>query len=480
MRRLLIIFAAAALAGCTPAAPHRTDVAFAPGSGAVGNCAPVQSAEVRAQDGKSSFEHENEFDLYFVEFDDQGLLYPASGGEFGRAACQLDALMAGLDATARDMPGLSIVVYVHGWKHGASAADRDVREFRHLLLDAALVEEAKKKFSLPPHRVVGIFVSWRGKSLDLPEPLSSLSFWDRKNTAEHVAQGETRALFARLRAFQTLQNNAQTKSVDVGEQKVFMILMGHSFGGLILYNSVAQSLINSVYEANLDASGRKVPPRFADMVILANPAIEALRYTPLQRAAAATAFDQYQTPIFVSITSKADWATGMAFPLGRYFSTVFQKHASDEETEANHNTIGHVDAYITHELDAGGKGCGEGWKPVTDPKQDGAFEQEQKNLTLELEQARRFFGDNPAARSLESGWTREFCGNTVLKHVKGHPNSPIWNIQTTKAVVPSHNEITKPEFINFVRQLYHDAVLNRIISARQGGTAGSATPRAAE
>src|SRR5207253_11373762 len=118
--------------------------------------------------------------------------------------------------------------------------------FRRLLVDAELVEQAKAgQFGLPPHRVVGIYVAWRGKSVQLPEPLISATFWDRKNTALHVAIGESRTLFARLRSFEALQNG--DPSIPAPEKKVLLILMGHSFGGLILFNAISQSLITSIY-----------------------------------------------------------------------------------------------------------------------------------------------------------------------------------------------------------------------------------------
>jgi hypothetical protein len=451
----------AVLLGCTPTVPHRTQLSPISTDH---KCASAASKANDASSNASNHERVGEADLYFVEFDDQGLLFPQEGAEYGAASCQTDALMADLDFLAKSESGLSIIVYVHGWKHNAAAADSDVQTFRQLLVDAAAVEAAKEQFGqqhgLKRNHVVGVYVSWRGKSLDLPEPLISLTFWDRKNTAQHVAQGQSRDLFARLRGFQTTQN--RDSKPDAPQKKVLLILMGHSFGGLILFNAVSQSLINSLYEdGGLTPAGRKITPRFADMIIVANPAVEALRYTPLHRAAAAGTFDQYQTPIFVSVTSRADWATGRAFPFGRYLNTIFQTHASEEEEKANRNTMGHVDQYITHELELRAKDapdvCRE-WKTGTTLA----------DLKLEVENSRRFF-EQLGARALDPGWTREFCGNTRLRHRMGvsHPYSPIWNVRTNKEIVPGHNDITKPHFIGFVRQLYHDVVINRLIIVQE-------------
>jgi hypothetical protein len=54
----------------------------------------------------------------------------------------------------------------------------------------------------------------------------------------------------------------------------------------------------------------------------------------------------------------------------------------------------------------------------------------------------------------------------VLRQIKTDPNSPVWNVSTDGAIIPGHNEITQPVFVNFVRQLYHDTVIFPIITER--------------
>ena len=205
------------------------------------------------------------------------------------------------------------------------------------------------------------------------------------------------------------------------------------------------------------------------MVILANPAIEATRYTPLHRAAVSRGgFDHYQAPVFVSITSTADWATGIAFPLGRGMSTLFETKLSDEERSANRNTMGHVDGYITHDLTkrADDLDTCPGWAPVADPNAPDALAREKRDLDLESVSSRAFFGDDPETLALRPGWTRDFCGNTTLTHRRYEPNSPVWNVRTDKDIVPGHNDITEPIFVSFVRQIYHDAVMYPLLVER--------------
>jgi hypothetical protein len=465
--RLAVVGILALATGCVPTAPYRTAW-----NAAVTPSPPPDCVAGASQAGSPLPELPNHertplFDLYFVEFDEQGLLYPRGMPDVGIASCHIEALMRDLDGLAQSEAGLSIVVYVHGWKHNAADADGNVQTFRQLLADAALVEQAKQQdFNLPPHRVVGIYVSWRGKSVTLPEPFLSLTFWDRKSTAQYVAEGESRVLFSRLRGFYQRQN--QLAAPYQGEKKVLLILMGHSFGGLILLEAVSQSLINSLFEYDATPGQENVIPRFGDMIILANPAVEALRYTPLHRAAASQRYDHYQTPIFVSITSTADWATGIAFPIGRSVNTFFETSLSGEEHDASKKTLGHMDPYITHELlmrSDGVKTC-PGWNPVLDPSAPSAIDQERNNLNLERRNSNQFFGPDPATLSLLPGWQRNFCGDAVLRQLKTDPNSPIWNVSTDAAIIPGHNEITQPVFVNFVRQLYHDTVIYPIIVER--------------
>jgi hypothetical protein len=60
-----------------------------------------------------------------------------------------------------------------------------------------------------------------------------------------------------------------------------------------------------------------VTPSFADLVLLVNPAIEAVRYLPVQALVEERQSAQGnvpQPPVFVCVTANNDWATGLAFP----------------------------------------------------------------------------------------------------------------------------------------------------------------------
>src|SRR5262249_24305907 len=115
---------------------------------------------------------------------------------------------------------------------------------------------------------------------------------------------------------------------------VRMIIVGHSFGGLIVFNAISGSLIEGLTAEGAGAlnSSIELPaqPRFGDMVVLVNPAFEATRYTPLFRVATRRAYPNYQAPLLVALSSTDDRANRVHFPWGRRLSTMFELLASDE------------------------------------------------------------------------------------------------------------------------------------------------------
>jgi hypothetical protein len=348
-------------------------------------------------------------------------------------------------------------VFVHGWKHNAAPGDRNLRDFRKLLDAAALVEEA----SGSNYRVVGLYVSWRGLSSSV-FGLRELSFWTRKNAALHVAQGSSRELFARLRGFKCAQNAAAGRQgcggLPGGRPKVRMIMIGHSFGALVLFNAVSGSLVESLTIADDTGSPGSPSERYGDLIVLVNPAFEATRYTPLHRIATLRDYEHYQTPLLVSLTSEADIATKVFFPLGRFFNTVFQKVTSREEDRANMRTPGHMPEYLTHRISTTEQPTADciGWKPLESLAASARREQMRANLALERRNALAFFG---GARKLPDRWERHFCGQTKLVHYQHNANSLVWNVTADASVIADHSAIDNPALWSFLRQLYHDSVL---------------------
>jgi hypothetical protein len=244
-----------------------------------------------------------------------------------------------------------------------------------------------------------------------------------------------------------------------------MLIIGHSFGGQIVYNSIEPYLTESLAAA-ADAPDASVR-RYGDMVIIVNPAFEAARFAPLYGLATnGRRYDHYQAPIFVSITSTADTATGFWFPFGRFFSTIFQHYSTSEERVANEHTMGHVDTYITHELrlnQPAGRAVCSGWMEIKKGVQDAATLR--ADVAIEGAAADLFFRKYAGRNGqpvLDKKWTRNFCGGAQLSFSADpsqvDPNVPIWNVRTYKEIIPNHTDIEEQVFWAFVRQLYRDAM----------------------
>src|SRR5208283_2373172 len=132
-----------------------------------------------------------------------------------------------------------------------------------------------KKQDRPARRIVGVYVGWRGLSATL-EPFEELSFWDRKSTAEQVGHGSVIELLSGLEALRT-QSNLRYGNEITNHQRMNtkLIIVGHSFGGDIVYSAAAPILTERMVE-NYDAAGNSQTPRsLGDLVILINPAFEA-------------------------------------------------------------------------------------------------------------------------------------------------------------------------------------------------------------
>lgn len=486
---LLSVCASGLLFGCASVRPYRT-VLVEPGSV---SC-PADLAATLKQCSNITPETAPGYELHFVEFDDQGWAasIPAGAATLpdGKLPTQTDHLMKRLDKLLGDDEYLNIILYVHGWKHDAKDDDEDVKRFRRILASARTLESSKSK---KPRKVVGIYVGWRGKSWDLPNALINLSFWSRKSAALRVSHGAAQELFSRLRTVQR-HYNSNVDSPDCAAPRegrittsgcrVRMLMIGHSFGAWILYSAISGPLISTLNaEKDLDnvsspggggaaahpavTKTEEVNRRPADMIVLINPAFEAVRYQPLHQAAINYKSKVVQPPLLVTITSSADAATRVAFPAGRFINSIFERPVtSEEQSAAMKRTHGHLELYQTHKLVALENNACPGWQPPG-PLSSSNSEGMLKNKAIEELNSARFFQRNTDATGLlKPNWTREFCGGVALSQMppslpnhNRDPNSLVWNIHTDASLIKSHSDIMGEKFLEFVRQLYDDTEL---------------------
>lgn len=335
------------MSACTGFAPHRTEARAV--------CRLTDEGKPMAAGcERAGVETSPNFELAVVELTDQGWL---------QSRDQLKTALALTQPRPADTGPVQVVLFVHGWQHSGAFGDDNVRMFRESILPGFAL--SGKQTGL---RTVGIYVGWRGESIALAG-LTNITFYDRKATAEHVARGSIRELISQLRARQDGSD---------GAARAHVTLIGHSFGGLIVYNAIAESLLDSLVRS---VPGQPAKP-IVDLALVLNPAFEASRFEPLFQAAMARPVSHSTgRPIFVSITSSDDSATATAFPLGRKINSLFDHEGWVEDDQcadpdapaaapprpaweectgfdrgmrlekmANTHTLGHLPRYATHEL----------------------------------------------------------------------------------------------------------------------------------
>jgi hypothetical protein len=374
-----------------------------------------------------SCEERSSYDLLFVEFDDQGWVQ-GTADRTGMAQDHLDALFKRLNdlrVQYKDR-GLLLIVFVHGWHHNADANDGNVRNFRKYLRDTELLEGKDGR------RVVGLYVGWRGESVTFPG-LDMLTFWDRKNTAERVAQGSVREFFSKLDSFHDVaQDHGDTKGVR-------MMTIGHSFGGLVTFEALSSEFLRDAarYKPH-EAEGKERPrhlARFGDLVIIVNPAFEGVRYEPVKTAGLRLPpLEKNQLPLAIVATSTADWATGKAFPAARFFNGLFES-SPGEESKASRRTVGHNDRYTTHRLFLCTRDDADCWNACAESDEVAHM----ASITRDGIQEKEYLCDG-----LRLTTTPEWAplGN------------PYWVVETTGDLIGDHNDIFNPNFVSFIRQMY--------------------------
>jgi pimeloyl-ACP methyl ester carboxylesterase len=280
------------------------------------------------------------FSMNFVEIDEQGMLASRRQAE------------AAIDNASMDEPeGSYVVVFVHGWHHNASSTDGNVRGFYDALALSSRWNKSRK--------IKGIYIGWRGDSLPVPG-LRYITFWDRKNTSDEVGRGGLLEFLLRLERGVKNGSNGRNK----------LVLVGHSFGASVTFNALAHTYLQRFLEG---AHSQETQARFrgyGDLVVLINPAIEAMRYMPFQsaieyygkRTSSPRVDFSYETrPALVILSSQGDAATRIAFRGARFFTTALEAHSrisADEGVTADgpysewvldRDTVGNFEGFQTHD-----------------------------------------------------------------------------------------------------------------------------------
>ena len=425
VRYFMVVTMLLAATGCASNMPYRTDnkpCIFSKQGDCVVNAIQHHAAN-----------QNDEYTLSFVEFDDQGQL---------RNRDQMQSVLDHYNEIAAKNDIL-LLIFVHGWHHSAAPGDENVQKFRGLLAKVSKTEHGNaKQQGLAPRKVLGVYLGWRGDSISIPY-LNAVTFWDRKSTAHTVGlQGVTEVLLK-------LEEIVNVKrALDVQDKlpaASHLVVIGHSFGGAVVYTALQQALADRFIDSRSGKTFSGDAGGYGDLVVLINPAFEATRFATLYDLSQdfCRRYSPTQLPKLVILTSKQDLATKDIFPIGRFFSTLFEtdttlhryictrggkKELLVDEAEAGRNTVGHFAPYLTHEL-----------------------------LPAKTHVSR---AEGFSYQMLMNNWWSQQPGGTLhfedtdLVHLdKTRPLNPYLNISVDGALIPNHNDIWGDAVVSFIRDM---------------------------
>ena len=481
-----------AVAGCTRLGPYRTHTIVSGPTGltyAVADCTAgrsgdkacerdveggpgtyaIQRREYRYQSRDGAM-RTGVYHMAFVEFDDQGWFHDRR---------QMEALFMLLQRLEENQRHVLLLVYVHGWKHNASACDDNVVCFSRLVERMDILErhlEDAGSSDAPERHVVGVYVGWRGLSLRFPK---NMTFWTRKDTAARVGRGGVKELLTRLNDYRRARNPLRD------ETKTQLAIAGHSFGGLVVYSALSHALTERAVEVvrTGDVNRYATAASFGDLVVLVNPAFEGSLYEPLYNVAVNRCYPSVQRPALMVVTSEGDDATGVAFPLGRRINTLFESAASKEQGRSARQTVGHDPRYETHRLE---------WRDPEQAKQRSSKQEERAPQDREcgcpyLDPTETFkwwqfaypipLVARPKTATERERWTpppvsavvrdgrRQYdvYGDDVMLtgDLRYSANYPYLVVKTDAKIIADHNAIYSEPFVRFVHAFFLLHIANR-------------------
>ena len=400
LRLVSILICATSLVACTSLSPLRPNTTSNPTNSVV------------TEDG---------YKVAFIEFGEQGSYQDPT---------QLKNALDLIRSTAKPL----IITYVHGWQNNVESGD--VEKFESLL---ARLNQAPAIRNVGFH-VVGVYLGWRGKLTPVPI-LKEFSFWNRKATAERLASN-----YDCYDAIASISEEARRK----GRGNQYTVLLGHSFGGLIVERSVAHG-INAEIHGHADAD-RSMP---ADLVIAVNPASDSI----LARQMIAALYSRKTEgtrPLFVSITSTGDWATGSFFPIGTDLASVSKgfnevqapgpANTQVSERKFYTSTPGHNEMLINH---------------ITVNKHE----------TINSPNGLHALEENLEHNHVGNGFTLDGANGQLdvwqIKRV-GDADVPYWDVQVDPSIIKDHGDIWNERAEAMMAAIFRmtNPMLNRNVKPR--------------
>lgn len=426
--------------------------------------------------------------LAFIEFDDFGETWEKSGS--GRPAQLQAALRLINEAKDQDPQHQPLVLtFIHGWKHNASAGNKSGEDDLDIAgLESVLNQLHDREYAAdkdhPQRVVIGIYIAWRGNLVSQYWPVrQNFTYWNREAGAIRVGNADlTDAL---IEISETARRPNCTPAPEALAQKpctAFVLFIGHSFGALVLERALTQAMIHSLEKDWNDAHNKALASKaavspqpqilaLADLVIYVNSAAAATESKQMMDYLASSHFT-YQPgnvtdspfgpnkPLFLSVTSESDMATGFTFKLGHGVSWI--RYASSGSMRGNGTSDPEKPAYARVCFD-----------PLQSTKSQIKTDLTQTNFYMSTtahmsalwsHSVTRITNTSSGLQSLPdpsctSSGTRS--GTLATCHIAGNyyeiaplPNrcngTPYWVMQVDKDIIPDHGTIFTDRLIHFL------------------------------
>ncbi|WP_375590088.1 hypothetical protein ABWH89_04230 [Hoeflea alexandrii] len=217
---------------------------------------------------------ESDYNLAFMEFFEDGEL------RFNSQFNDLKTLLSKYDKNI-------VVVYVHGWRYDAQIGAGDVQRFNMMLSYTRrhMAYRCAVKGRYCDHELTGIYIGWpgRAKADKRPSlcgltkcPVSlALSLEGRKRVSENISGN----VFSHLKEIEKSIGAGGSPNIAPWNRSL-LVSVGHSLGGNMLANAVKGAFKDKIsHHSQGDIFGSAL----GDLVVLLNPASEALNWIEIQR-----------------------------------------------------------------------------------------------------------------------------------------------------------------------------------------------------
>lgn len=395
----------------------------------------------------------------FIEFDEYGnLLNP---GAFEKQMADIRAVNG----------PLLLVTYLHGWRHSAAPDDDDVREFKLAMRNIAAMDGCKRT-------VIGLYMGWRGQVFAWNSPLDLITFWDRKQTAHSVGNGAVTEVLLRLDKERVRRNN-NSQLQAMSNTQTRLVFIGHSFGAAVLYTALAPILVERFTQSSgfdpaneLSTTGCEKNPReplktVGDLVVLINPAFEAMRLATLQKMSMGCHYTEHQAPVVAIVTGTTDLSTKWAFHIARAPRARFQKYTDDvvEGYSANSTAVGHYEPYQTHflsspnfSLDNADRQTFNGCEQYIDPLKSELRISLTTLSASEPSRIVRFTSQQKQMDGSQKFFDLQLEKNPQLKNSPDH--NPVLNINVSAPIIDGHGGIYSCQLMTFIGGLITQTITN--------------------